>query len=381
MTRGTAILSVAMVAGVSLLGAGALTRQNAARYSLPAADTASLNGAIAFFEARRVRDTLDLIAARALISRYVQRFGLTADTLDLQRTLGLAQAVAAKGGDPAEDEATLSSAYLMQHAFGEAYAAARRAVKADPMRDAARASLFDAALATGRYALAESLLTSSDAGALPWRVRRAHLLEQRGDVSAAASLLSRACRRLERAGARPQTQAWCLTELARLRGIEHGPSAERQALRRALDVQPGYRGAIEGLADLELGRGAWRPALALYRRIESAAHPDIYLRIAEAEAALGRHARARRLKAEFLRFARVPDNEPLYGLPLAEFYAASPVTRDTALAILHREVARRPAAEVFEALARVHALRGEEEASLGAAELANRIKARPTASM
>src|SRR2546428_8532030 len=60
--------------------------------------------------------------------------------------------------DTAGAYARLGVIYLTQHEFREAYDAARRAVAWNSNNQEALGLLFDAAMATGRYAVAESTL-------------------------------------------------------------------------------------------------------------------------------------------------------------------------------------------------------------------------------
>ena len=116
--------------------------------------------------------------------------------------------------------------------------------------------LFDAAVATGRYAVAESTLTKLRPGRLPYQFRAAHMLSMQGRMDGAYHALDHACVQLARAAARPQALAWCLTELAKIQLAREGEgeAAAAALYRQALQVQPGYRAGIEGLADLEIGR-------------------------------------------------------------------------------------------------------------------------------
>ncbi len=135
-------------------------------------------------------------------------------------------------------------------------------------------------------------------------------------------------------------------------------------------MQPGYRAGIEGLADLAFARGDWRRARDLFGRIAVDAHPDLYLRLAEVQRALGEPAVAERYARQFLAVARAPDAEALYAHPLALYYAGSPVTIDTALAIARRDVARRPAVESYDVLSWVLFRRGDLAAALAASDQA-----------
>src|SRR2546426_5311344 len=108
----------------------------------------------------------------------------------------------------------------------------------------------------------------------------------------------------------------------------------------------------------------------LYARIAADAHPDLYLRLAEVYRALGEPAAAEGWEREFLRVARAPGAEALYAHPLALYYAARPMTLDTALAIARRDVARRPAVESWDVLSWILFRRGDVAPALAASDRA-----------
>ena len=112
---------------------------------------------------------------------------------------------------------------------------------------------------------------------------------------------------------------------------------------RALEVVPGYRAAVEGLADLAYTADDRQRAEALYRRIAVDAHPDLYLRLAEL-----RRSAATRLahpdgSANSCAWRRLRARSLFYGRWLALLWAERPEkTWDRALAVARRDVARRP---------------------------------------
>ena len=345
-------------------------------------DTAITSRSIVFFEERLTQDPDNFMVAGQLVARYMLRFQVSANLADVQRAEALSRSVLHLVTDTAGAFARLGAVYLTQHKFADAYDAARRAVAWNPRNQGALGVLFDAAVATGRYAVAESALARLTPGRLPYQFRAAHMLSMQGRMDGAFHALDRACRQLDRAQARPQALAWCLTELAKIQLAREGEgeAAAAALYRDALDVQPGYRAAIEGLADLAYARGDWNTALPLFRQIAVDAHPDLYLRLAEVYRALGESDSAARWERQFLAVARAPDAEALYAHPLALFYARSPLTRDTALAIARRDVARRPAIESYDVLGWVLYSRGDLVAALAMSDQARRWGS-PTATM
>jgi tetratricopeptide (TPR) repeat protein len=341
-----------------------------ARREAAAADTAVLSRSIAYFETRFEADPWNYPVGNRLIERYLLRFHARGELADVQRAEMLARALAGIVRDRAGGLARLGAVLLMQHEFEEALESAEQARAMDPASPSALAVLFDAAMAVGRYAVAESALAALPHGSLGREVRRSQWLQARGHTEGAWPALDRVCRRLQRSSTRPTVVAWCLTELAR---IQHGRRSERAAKslwRQALAAQPGYRGALEGLADLAHARGRWKEARDLYGRIATDAHADLYLRLAEVQQALGDTAEAARSEERVLRRARAPGAESLYGRALALYYADRGVSQDTALAIALRDVARRPAVESYDALSWVRFRRGELAEALEASERA-----------
>jgi len=340
--------------------------------TVAASDTAITSKSIAFFEGRLAQDPGNYMIGGQLVARYLMRFQLAANLADVERAEAIARSVLPLVSDTAGAYARLGVVYLTQHKFAPAYAAARRAVAWNPRNQGALGVLFDASVATGRYAVAESTLSRLTPGRLPYQLRLAHMLTMRGRMDGAYYALDRACSQLARAQVKPQAVAWCVTELAKVQNAREGEGeAPAAALyRRALQIQPGYRAALEGLANLAYARGDWAEAASLFRRIAADAHPDLYLRLAEVHRALHDPGAADGWEREFLRVARAPGAEALYAHPLALYYADRAFTLDTALAIARRDVARRPAVESYDVLSWVRFRRGDLAAALAASDRA-----------
>jgi tetratricopeptide (TPR) repeat protein len=363
------------LAGATALGAAAVAvLRTVAPGPATAApsDTTVTSRSISFFEARLSEHPDNFMAGGQLVSRYLMRFQVAADLEDVRKAEVVARSVMPLVSDTAGAYARLGVVYLTQHKFAEAYDAARRAVAWNPRNQEALGLLFDAGVATGRYAVAESALSRLTPGRLPYQLRLAHVLTAEGRMDGAYYAMDRACRQLARAAVRPQAVAWCMTELAKIEHARKGEAAAAGWWRRALQVEPGYRGALEGLADLAYARGDWGEAARLYQRIAVDAHPDLYLRLAETHRALGDPAAAHRSERAFLRVARAPGAEALYAHPLALYYAARPLTRDTALAIARRDVARRPAVESYDVLSWVLFRHADLHGALAASDGARR---------
>ena len=360
-------LGGATVLGVALAMSRPVARRGT---TVAASDTAITSQSIAFFERRLAQDPGNFMIGGQLVARYLMRFELAANLADVERAEAIARSVLPLVSDTAGAYARLGVVYLTQHKFAAAYAAARRAVAWNPRNQGALGVLFDASVATGRYAVAESTLGRLTPGRLPYQLRLAHMLTMRGRMDGAYNALDHACRQLARAQVRPQAVAWCLTELAKIQHAREGEPSAAALYHHALRVQPGYRAALEGLAILAYARRDWAEAARLFQRIAVDAHPDLYLRLAEVHRALGEPGAAEGWERAFLRVARAPGAEALYAHPLALYYAARPLTLDTALAIARRDVARRPAVESYDVLSWVRFRRGDLEQALAASDRA-----------
>lgn len=374
---------MALGAGVAAAAATVFAISTPAPGATPndaAAEVARLSGSIDFFERRLAEDPENFLAAGHLAERLMLRYQLAADQDDVERAETVARSLAASSPSRAAALARLSSIHLAQHEFAEALRTAEQAVEEDATNDAALAALSDAAIASGRYVRAEWAVRKLPAGSAARQIRTASWLAAHGEVDGAYTTLGRVCARFRDESLRPQLVAWCLTELAALQQEREGTGAARTLLRDALRVQPGYRGAIEALAELAHADAEWEEAARLYGAVATDAHPDIYLRLAEVERALGNPTAAARHGQAFLRVATAPGAEALHAHPLALFYAAHPNTRGIALQVARRDVARRPAVESYDVLSWVHFRRGEFPQALAASDSAARWGA-PSATM
>ena len=364
--------AAAAALGVAFVAPG---RRPTASAAPAPADTSITTRSIAYFEKRLVVQRDNYMVRGRLISRYVLRFGTGAQLGDVKRAEALARdQVRAARPDRGQALSRLSAVLLMQHKFAEALETATEAHRLDTLNQDALGGVFDAALASGHYAAAESALARLRPGTMNALVRRAQWLDASGRPQGAFQAFDRLCNQLERSAAPPAVVAWCLTQLGAVEHARRGPEAAAVAWQRALAVEPGYRGALEGLAGLAAARGEWTSAEALYRRIVADAHPDLYLRAAEAAAARGDRVAERAYERRFLAVAGRPENEALYGEMLALYYAekSDPASRDAALALALRDVARRPTIESYDALSWVRFRRGEFDAALVASDSARR---------
>jgi tetratricopeptide (TPR) repeat protein len=278
-------------------------RRPAPGAAMAPADTAITSRSIAYFERRLAVQPANYMVRSRLISRYIRRFTTGADLADVARAEANARELVRSGPDRTQSLSRLSSVLLMQHKFAEALHAATEARHTDSLSQEALGAEFDASLAAGRYDEAEAALDRLRPGTLDGQVRRAQWLDASGRSQPAFEAFDRICRQLERSEAPPAVVAWCLTQLGGVQHARSGPDAAAAIWARALRVQPGYRGALEGLAGLAQARGDLRRAGELYGRIAADAHPDLYLRLAEIADAEGQSARAADDERRFLAVA------------------------------------------------------------------------------
>jgi tetratricopeptide (TPR) repeat protein len=359
------------LAAVAAAGAALGLFLSRLRPSPPNADPGRVSAGIAFFQARWDRDDRDYLAGRQLVNRLIIRFGLEADLADVEHAEQIAARLIGVAPEPAAGWSRLSNVFLMQHKFADARDAADSALALAPGDPDAVGAAADAALAMGQYSRAEEFLRRLPAGNTGTLVRWAARLDLGGRSGDAAVLLDRACRALDRGAAPAATRAWCLTQLAAAEHGARGPDAAAARLRQALGIEPGYRGALEGLADLALAREQWERARDLYGRIATEAHPDLYLRLAEVLAELGDHSGAAQAEAAFERAALGPSREALYGPHIVAYLLSrGPAGADLALAVARREVSRRPTVESWDLLAWTLLYAGEPSEALQAADSA-----------
>ena len=359
-------LALAALLGSAGLGATLVRSRETAS---PTLSPERREAGIAFFEARWAADGRDYLAGRQLVQRYVARFGVEADLADLGRAESAATHLVAVAPDPARSWSRVSAVQLMQHKFAPALAAAEAAVRADSGDAEAWGALVDAALAAGRYAQAQGALRRLPPREVGTLTRWAAYHAARGAPRRAIPFQDRACRALARANASGLARAWCLTELAGMEGMVHGPEAERARLREALVALPGYRGALESMAGVAAAREDWREAHRLYLAVATDAHPDLYLRLGEVSRRLGLAEQAAAWESRFEAAALAPGREPLYGPEIARWLLGKGRAEE-ALAVARREVERRPTIESWQLLATVLCARGQHADALRALDQA-----------
>ena len=301
---------------------------------------------IAFLEGRIAADPGNYLLTGHLADLYARRFQSEANLDDLSRAETLARKVGTYHPDPARTRARVSRILLTQHRFRDAFAEAEAGVAGGADNVATLEAFVAAAEGVGAYHAADSVAALLPAGSVIWRVRLATRLSEDGHEREAVRALRKTCGRLEHLGVSRDVQAWCLTRIATL--VESSSVQEARAwLDRALDVRPGYRGAIEQLAELEVEAGRYARAHDLFARIAVPAHPDLYLRLAEVSRALGQEDAALQHERTFTRLASAPEMAALSGLELAGYLADRGGDCRRAVDLVSAELERRRSVEAL----------------------------------
>lgn len=295
----------------------------------------------------RYESPYDLATGSRLAADYATRFGATASLEDLARAEEITTELLATWPDKSGLRNRLAALYITQHRFGDAFDLAAANVAADSADVGALGVLFDAAMATGRYDVAAHALGALDPDQFGRRIREARWLAAHGEETEAIRVQTAACEEVASSSGNHLVEAWCFRRLA---DLESGAAADA-ALERSEGAWPGYRGVREARADEAYAEGRWQDAGEGFLTLRSDAHPDIYLRLAEVADALHRPDEAARWRSDFMRVAGDPDVEALYAHSLAEHLASQPGRRAEALAIMRRDVIRRPSVETYSMLA------------------------------
>ena len=351
-------LAVALVAAAAF----GLERDAEGSSAPSAAEILDMN--IAEYE-RRYEGRYDLVIGSRLAAAYTTRFSAAADPTDLERALELTTELAETWPEKPAIRNRLASLYITAHRFGEAFEMASEAVRADSTDQGALGVLFDAAMATGDYGTAGSALAALERDSFGRYIREARWLDAHGESPEARRLMRRACERIEGTSTSRLVVAWCFTRMADLTSGAAVPAWHE----RALAAWPDYRGVREARADAAFAEGRWDDARELYMTLRSDAHPDIYLRLAEVAALNGDDDAEAAWNDRFLSTAGAPSVEPRFARPLAVHLARRGNTAE-AVAVMRREMERRPSIESHALLAWTLLSDGRPAAALVHAEQA-----------
>lgn len=331
-----------------------------------AAPTAAgvLDRNIAEYE-RRFEGPYDILIGRRLADAYATRFSASAAPADLERALDATTQLAETWPEKPSIRNRLAALYITAHRFSDALRIASRGVQADSTDQGALSVLFDAAMATGAYEVAGSALAALDADSFGHHVRLARWLDARGERREAMRWMRKACERIEGTAASRLGVAWCFTRMADMTS----GAAVAAWHERALAAWPDYRGVREARADAAYAEGRWEEARQLYLTLRSDAHPDIYQRLAEIATLRGDGEAARAWSDRFASTAGRPAVEPQFARPFAIHLARRGRSAE-AVAVMRRELERRPSIESHAVLAWTLLEDGQPAAALAEAERA-----------
>lgn len=310
-------------------------------------DTGLEHDEIAFFEERLERNPSDALALRRLAGAHLRRFRATGDQADLDAVHHLVGLMQARDADDPALHATRASWGLASHRFQLAVNAARAARECgDPGDEDGVLRLFDALWASGAYAEAEELLSSTrfERESMGLLSREARLVDGFGDTEGGRDRMARVVELADAYAEPPVIRAWARVEHGHFTLHAGDPEAAVDLYLQALGILPGYPAALEAL-----GWVAWgvdespQVAEALFERaLENGGHLDIMPVLAEIAEARGAHGEAERLRATFVDTATSSaEAEQLYLRPLAQELVGDPATRERALALAERDLAHR----------------------------------------
>jgi tetratricopeptide (TPR) repeat protein len=183
---------------------------------------------------------------------------------------------------------------LGRHAFAEALASGREAVKLAPGLAVARVVVVDALVELGRYdeadaAAGEMLGLRSDLSTL---ARVSYLAELRGELDVAVTAMRLAARS---PGLAPENAAYIQSLLGNLLLYTGDRQGAATAYQDALTVVPDHAPSLAGQARLAVGAGDLDAAISLFQRASDIVPlPEYVIALGDAQGAAGREADAAR---------------------------------------------------------------------------------------
>ena len=297
----------------------------------------------------------DAAASVAETLLYAQR--TRPDAAQFERARSLAEAAVTREPNSPRAWALLAWARMIEHRFGEALDATRRAdsLAADDPRTLALMS--DALVELGRYdeAVTVTQRLADIAPGIPAWTRAAHLRFLYNDSAGAIQLMAMAARAGRRRG---EASAWIWLDLARLALNAGDSGSAAQDIAAAEQAYPGLPAILPARARLLLAQGDRVAALDQYRTALSL-QPSAEEALAAWRLArqLGQDGAAKHHAALLEGLARL-DREGLSRRALAEYFAETGQSQ-RALGLARAELAARPDIYSHATLARVLARAGD----------------------
>jgi tetratricopeptide (TPR) repeat protein len=230
----------------------------------------------------------------ALGDAYYQRSRESGDAADYVRADRAYDAALAADPESFTALAGKATVALARHRFADGLALARRAHRLAPGVVAPYAAFVDGLIENGRYAAAGRALERM-IGLKPNLAaysRVSYFRELHGDLRGAAEALRLA---ISAGSGTVEGSAYIRSLRGDFEAMRGRYRAAGLAYREALAIDPGYGGALGGLALLQAGRGEFAAAIeALRTQVGDPPSPDALIELGEVEQAAGRHAAARR---------------------------------------------------------------------------------------
>lgn len=249
----------------------------------------------------------------------------------------------------------LSGVSLALHRFPEALAYAREAVDTMAGDPGAQGALFDALLGSGDHRAAEQVLENMRAkGGFEYLVRRAALLEYRGQTAEALHEVEKVCALSEAGTAPVTTRAWCQVRQGALQLALCRPEQARAAYHRSVRILPECFLAGEHLAELDAAEGHTQQAVRFYQgQLATVSEPRYRMALADLYASVLQPQRAaqerRRARTELRRRATQDVRDAWHELALLE--AADPTTAAEAVRWAEKDWQNRKDVHAADALA------------------------------
>jgi tetratricopeptide (TPR) repeat protein len=199
----------------------------------------------------------------------------------------------------------LGALALSRHEFRTGLALGRRAVALSPSTARSYGVVGDALVELGRYE--QAFETFNEMVSLKPSVssyaRVSYARELLGDIRGAAAAMRYA---VDAAAGEPEALAWSQTQLGKLFWSHGRPDAAGREFRAALRIRPAYPSALNGLAQVEAGRGNLARAISLSRSAaEILPLPQYVADLGDLMGASGDRAGARRQYALVAAIARL----------------------------------------------------------------------------
>ncbi len=376
------VLAAGITAAVAVTGGGTpapSSGPSTAGRVAPGIDPAAVAdpaGQVAALQARLRVTPKDQRAWSTLALAYVEQARITADPT----YYGKADKALARAAALAPDDSVLFTAgatlAAARHQFGDALAAADKALSINPYSAQAEAVRADALTELGRYneaAAAASKADDLDPGSSTF-ARLSYQAELRGNLTAAADLMRRSEEAAGRSASSYAFAAFHLGELARAQG---DLAAAGKHYADALGAQPTYLPALAGQARLAVARGDIGTAERDYLKVvQGLPLTEYVVELGELYEVTGRPELARQQYAVAVVSAKLlAANGVATDLETAIFQADHGSATE-ALTAARGEWSRRHSIHVADALAWALHVNGKDREALGYAKIATRLGTR-----